>query len=216
MTKTLIVSDIHIGDSRFNTKKLINVLNKEDFDQLILNGDIVDSWLNSIENIKKDPFIDVVKNIAETKQVYWVLGNHDQACDIFGKTKIQNDVTFTHNNYRFLVVHGNEVYPKENKGKMQIWLAKLNNRIYKWFGLDMQKIFRLTPYYKAQSKKMRTKLLNKYDSLHDYILMGHTHQIDYLCTEHTVLLDGGCPHITGTYILMQDDHICLRKIDDCA
>ena len=72
--KRLIVSDTHIG-SRFCKKDdLIKLLKQTKYDQLILNGDI-------IEFLKIPTFtplvIDLLNSVDFTKEIIYVIGNHD-------------------------------------------------------------------------------------------------------------------------------------------
>jgi predicted phosphodiesterase len=56
MPRTLVISDTHIGDPRYiDNQKVQNLLLTEDYDRLVLNGDIIDLWLSDINSIIKDP-----------------------------------------------------------------------------------------------------------------------------------------------------------------
>ena len=85
--KRLIVSDTHIG-SRFCKKDdLIKLLKRTKYDQLILNGDI-------IEFLKIPTFtplvIELLNSVDFTKEIIYIIGNHDVSLRGFIGKAFQN------------------------------------------------------------------------------------------------------------------------------
>ena len=72
--KRLIVSDTHIGSRFCRKEELLSLLKSTKYDQLILNGDI-------IEFLKVPTFapivMEIVRNIDLTKEIIYIIGNHD-------------------------------------------------------------------------------------------------------------------------------------------
>jgi len=79
--KTLVISDLHIGSKGCNTKAIINLLKTEEYDRLILVGDIIDGWL--FQRYKKfsaehNKVIRKLFKISKEKEIIWISGNHDE------------------------------------------------------------------------------------------------------------------------------------------
>lgn len=79
-SKTLILSDIHLGSRGCKPKPLLKTLNEENFDRLILVGDILDIWLlNSFKYFPKEHVLVLNKilNLSKSIPVIYLTGNHD-------------------------------------------------------------------------------------------------------------------------------------------
>ena len=79
--KTLVISDLHIGSKGCNTKAIINLLKTEEYDRLILVGDIIDGWL--FQRYKKfseahNRVIRKLLKISKEKEIIWISGNYDE------------------------------------------------------------------------------------------------------------------------------------------
>ena len=108
--KRLIVSDTHIG-SRFCKKdELLSLLKNKKYDQLILNGDI-------IEFLKVPTFapivMEIVKSIDLTKEIIYIIGNHDISLsgfigEQFRNVKFMDEYCFEEGGRKFRVEHGDK------------------------------------------------------------------------------------------------------------
>ena len=79
--KTLVMSDLHIGSKGCNTKAIINLLKTEEYDRLILVGDIIDGWLFQRYKKFSEAHNKVIRNlfkISKEKEIIWISGNHDE------------------------------------------------------------------------------------------------------------------------------------------
>jgi UDP-2,3-diacylglucosamine pyrophosphatase LpxH len=79
--KTLVISDLHIGSKGCNTKAIINLLKTEEYDRLILVGDIIDGWLFQRYKKFSEAHNKVIRNlfkISKEKEIIWISGNHDE------------------------------------------------------------------------------------------------------------------------------------------
>jgi UDP-2,3-diacylglucosamine pyrophosphatase LpxH len=79
--RTVILSDIHLGSRHCNTALLNDVLDREPFDRLILNGDT----LNSV-NLRKLSgshwkLLDRFRKLARSRELVLIRGNHDHDGD---------------------------------------------------------------------------------------------------------------------------------------
>ena len=174
--KRLIISDIHIGSRYYKADQVKALLQTIEYDQLILNGDILDL-------IKVPIFTDralcLLKAIDPSKEIIYVVGNHDISFKGFvgnsiGPVKFVNSYEFEEKNRTFRVQHG-DIY---DKGwiKDSFWIKLLSlvqNSIENYFNID------LTSWYVSRKIKKR-KLKRIWDLLDansdvDVIILGHTH-----------------------------------------
>jgi predicted phosphodiesterase len=85
--KTVVVSDIHIGNGReSHIVKFVECLEKLEFDTIIFNGDIFDFFVyrkgNKDNNKMKEhwPYVMRIRELIRGKKVYYLPGNHDKWC----------------------------------------------------------------------------------------------------------------------------------------
>ena len=174
--KRLIVSDTHIG-SRFCKKDdLITLLKQTRYDQLILNGDI-------IEFLKIPTFtplvIELLNSIDYTKEIIYVIGNHDISLKgfvgkAFKNVKFVREYCFEENGRKFRIEHGD----KYEKGLVHFrHLMKLISV----FQDVLEKIFNvnLSAWY-SKLKFNRRKVKRLWDIMDlnadvDVLFVGHTH-----------------------------------------
>ncbi len=80
---TVIISDLHLGTAAFNRKKFLKFLDyleRLDFKQLIINGDLFDLWyakLTSIVKQENDLLIKLINLLDKDIKIIYLVGNHD-------------------------------------------------------------------------------------------------------------------------------------------
>jgi UDP-2,3-diacylglucosamine pyrophosphatase LpxH len=81
--RTLILSDIHLGSRHSNTELLGDMLARERFDRLILNGDTI----NNVNFRKFTPehwaVLELFRRIGKERELILIRGNHDHDWDHF-------------------------------------------------------------------------------------------------------------------------------------
>lgn len=81
MAKTYVVSDMHIGYEKVNYDKIWKFFEiaGDDADKIILNGDILDLWRMSYEQIKMldGDLLQAINMTALEVPMIWIRGNHD-------------------------------------------------------------------------------------------------------------------------------------------
>lgn len=215
----LILSDLHIGDPRTGATgiKIANMLDEKKFDILILNGDIFDLWFEKDIDVFNQYFITKkLKNLALTKQIYWVRGNHDYNADsvscLLPGVPIVNSVDLLDSGHKIRAIHGHQVYRFENRTWYNKLLAKINLIIERIFGVDIQRSAQKTRYYRSSVRKKRAKIISKFGNGVDYIVSGHTHLIGYCYHNDVQLYDMGSTAFTKTYAEIIDGDIHLRQL----
>jgi predicted MPP superfamily phosphohydrolase len=79
--KLLLVSDLHLGyliDGKV-LREYVNLLNAQEADILIINGDLIDYHLEPLKNRHIE---DELKRLRATRGVYFVPGNHEYKIDV--------------------------------------------------------------------------------------------------------------------------------------
>lgn len=81
MEKTIIVSDLHIGNGESHIARFVEFLETLEFDTIIFNGDIFDLLYYSKDKMKEHwQYVIRIKKILKGKKVYYLPGNHDKWC----------------------------------------------------------------------------------------------------------------------------------------
>lgn len=112
--KTIILSDIHLGNPNSKTEELEFFLKNNKADNYILNGDIIDMW--SIRRGTKwtkehTQILRKFLKISYKKNITYIRGNHDDFLDdiapiIFGNIKILKETIISSEDKNFIVLHG--------------------------------------------------------------------------------------------------------------
>lgn len=211
--RTLILSDLHIGDPRYENNDLtIKIIIKEPFDRLILNGDVVDLWTTTIKRLRNNPILQYLSKIAETKEVIWVLGNHDWLAR--GKNLIPGAVeveSYKIPDTNIMCVHGHQVYEFQNMA----WHAVASTTISLWFwrtiGWHLQHFFTTGRHYKWFVSRRRKAILNRFGKHSSTIIMGHTHLVGYCSNDFAQVYDIGSLSIRRVYAIVENGLVWLKK-----
>ncbi|MGZ3235998.1 MAG: UDP-2,3-diacylglucosamine diphosphatase [Burkholderiaceae bacterium] len=135
--RTIWISDVHLGTTGCQAKKLWEFLRATESDKLYLVGDIIDGW-----QLKRRWYWDqkhnnvvqlVLKKAKKGTKVTLIPGNHDEAIRQFigfdfGGIKIRDELIHTTaNGKRMLVLHGDRFDGVIACAK---WLAYLGDNMY--------------------------------------------------------------------------------------
>lgn len=123
--KYLVLSDLHLGSSDSNPKKLLKFLKSHTFDNLILNGDIIDGWKIKRGGSLRGKEIDVLKYIIKLSKkinVVYVRGNHDDFLDNIIPIKFGNVEIV--DKYLIEIIKDAEYISKRNTFSYQIPIEK--------------------------------------------------------------------------------------------
>ena len=108
---TLIMSDLHLGAKVCRRDKIIEVLEKSQFQILVINGDLFDS--NDTDKLtEKDwEIMKMLEKIASKHRVFLIGGNHGRKLDILARDigmELRDEYAFTLGKNKFLCLHGDE------------------------------------------------------------------------------------------------------------
>lgn len=174
--KRVIISDVHIGSKSYNGDELAVFLKSQEYDQLILAGDIIDFIKIPTFTSK---FINIFRSIDFSKEIIYVVGNHDinltnLVGHSLGNVRFVKTYEFEENGRLFRVEHGD----RYEKGIVHLdFLMKLISIIHDW--IDRKFDTDLAAWLVGRRVKKR-KLRRIWDILKwnedvDVIIMGHSH-----------------------------------------
>ncbi|MEY3580675.1 MAG: hypothetical protein RI984_1779 [Pseudomonadota bacterium] len=200
--RTIWISDIHLGTSGCQAKRLLEFLKATESDKLYLVGDIVDGWQLKRRWYWHQTHNDVVqlvmKKAKKGTKVIFVPGNHDEAVRQFigldfGGIKIRDELIHTTaNGKRMLVLHGDRFDGVIACAK---WLAYLGDSLYTMI-LKFNQVFNawraraglpywsLSQYLKLKVKNAVSYITSFEDALAaearkqglDGVICGHIHK----------------------------------------
>jgi len=135
--RTIFISDIHLGTSGCQAKRLLEFLKATESDKLYLIGDIVDGWQLKRRWYWHQTHNDVVqlvlKKAKKGTKVIFVPGNHDESIRQFigmdfGGIKIRDELVHkTADGRKLLVLHGDRFDGVIACAK---WLAYVGDSLY--------------------------------------------------------------------------------------
>lgn len=215
--KRLIVSDTHIG-SRFCKKhELVKLLKEKKYDQLILNGDI-------IEFLKVPTFapivMEIVRSIDLTKEIIYIIGNHDISLsgfigEQFKNVKFMDEYNFEEGGRKFRIEHG-------DKYERGIVHHRILMKLISAFQDALELIFgwNLATWY-AELKFNKRKIKRLWDIMElnndvDVLIVGHTHVPEVLIwideeEKIKTYVNTGDWVSHATYVEIEDGVIRLRN-----
>lgn len=123
--KTIIASDIHMPSPDNKSREFLSWLKNQTFDELILNGDIIDGrhiklfgwWKRRHANRRKE-VIEIAKENKVT--IKYIVGNHDitigkTAPRLCKEVEILIDMIYTSGNKKYYICHGHQFDKLEGK-----------------------------------------------------------------------------------------------------
>ena len=174
--RRLIISDTHIGSKFYKEEELYSFLESEEYDQLILNGDI-------IEFLKIPTFtekcLEIIKRIDYEKEIIYLIGNHDRALarfvgqEAFG-IHFKNEYEFEENGRKFRIEHGDK-YERgivHYRTVMKI-ISVFQDALERYFNLDVSTWFNNLQINKRKIKRLWDIIDLNNDV--DVLIVGHTH-----------------------------------------
>lgn len=208
--RQVIVSDFHLGSGFCRAHDILGFLERREFDELIVNGDLLDHL--DLRSYKKKHWR--ILKILQDIQPTIILGNHDVAregSDLFlrsiFKNVVMDKILTLSNGKKYLVSHGNAFDPLLNFTLLTDtadYAYNLSHRISK----------RLGRWLKKKVKKLGGVMDNIIDRAVDEAfnrgfqgcILGHTHHYEDSVIRGVHYMNSGC--WTGTesptYIDIED------------
>lgn len=224
--KSLFISDLHLGVSENNAADVLKVIEKYEFDNLFLVGDIID-----IKELRKKwrwKFLDTeiihrIIKIASRKNVVYITGNHergffDNLPDSGLPIKFCKEIVYKSK----LIIHGDQfdtiignkkwLYCVGDWGyNWSIRITRWNNTLRKLFGIKTE--CKLSKNLKRLVKDSVNYLSNFHEAAAAYakmnncnqVICGHTHQHEMKIVDNVWYINCGDFRQDKTYIIEELD-----------
>jgi UDP-2,3-diacylglucosamine pyrophosphatase LpxH len=228
-SRTIILSDCHIGSSEANVAALNKFLLSVECERLVLAGDFFDLWDMDAEDIKHQyaSTFKVLRNLlSKETRIDYVIGNHD---DTYRKTplfKPEDGVNIvdklemtTPSGYRIAVFHGHEFDHVYNKHEWLYKLLAFANRIGSKIGMNYKKIKKQTctdlkeqAYGDAVREIHDAAKKKAAKGGFDAVIIGHTHSPTHQPGKEGVpeFLNAGDWKMHNTYVELEGDKLSLH------
>jgi UDP-2,3-diacylglucosamine pyrophosphatase LpxH len=202
--KTLFISDVHLGTKKSQADKLLEVLKKYEFDQLIIVGDFVDLTSLKRKFYWKESHSTIIQKVLRMSRkgvtVNYILGNHDhylrelikEGNISLGDIEISDDLYYTTTKgEKIYICHGDQfdgfvrLHPflymlGDWAYELSFKINTIYNKIRKIFGLEY---WSLSKFLKSKVKDA-VSFINDFkylsmkkieDNNCDSIMIGHIH-----------------------------------------
>lgn len=204
MNDAVIVSDIHLGSSVCQSKRVLELLKHIetgviDVKEIIINGDLFDSW--DFRKLRGSHWkvLSKMRSLAKSKHIVWINGNHDGPAEIISHligVDFVDEYVLVSENKKILILHGDKfdkfiadhpiftkmadlIYRAMQKIDASFYLAKLAKRSSKTFLRCSEQIMERAKIY-AESKNV------------DIVCCGHTHMIMQNEKDKVYYYNSGC------------------------
>lgn len=207
---TFIISDLHLGASNCQVKKLYEFLDgiEDRCNRLILNGDVFDSM--DFRRLNKDHWkvLSLLRKVSDKIEVVWVIGNHDGDAETIGNLlgiHVYDQFTFYSGQKKVLVLHGHQFDNFLTDHPILTWIGDLIYNLLQ----KLDKKHQIAKLAKRNSKHY----LRNYVKVHqeaislakklvcDIVCCGHTHN-PYQVDQY--LNSGSWTELPCTYIKLVD------------
>ena len=217
--KRVVISDLHIGSKFYKSKELLEFLQTEDYDELVLAGDIIDF-------IKIPVFtkrcLEIASSIDYSKRIIYIVGNHDDGLlelvgSKIGNVEFMKRYDFESSERKFRIEHGDE-YDRgvlHNRIFVKI-LSVIQNVLEVAFNFDFT-----TWWTEKQIKKHKLRSaihIIKHHPEIDVFIMGHNHFPEAIIwiDEHQNIktyINSGDWVTHQTFVTIEDGVARLRKFN---
>ena len=217
--KRIVISDLHIGSKFYKSKELLEFLQTEDYDELVLAGDIIDF-------IKIPVFtkrcLEIASSIDYSKRIIYIVGNHDDGLlelvgSKIGNVEFMKRYDFESSERKFRIEHGDE-YDRgvlHNRIFVKI-LSVIQNVLEVAFNFDFT-----TWWTEKQIKKHKLRSaihIIKHHPEIDVFIMGHNHFPEAIIwiDEHQNIktyINSGDWVTHQTFVTIEDGVARLRKFN---
>jgi len=231
--RTIILSDIHLGSRHCNAALLEEVLDREPFDRLVLNGDTI-HHLNFRKMTRPHwALLERLRRIGKERELVLVRGNHDHQADFVpGSTKDQlttasvlprllevpmcEEYRLPVNGHQYLVMHGDRFDPTMK-------YPVLTDVAYMAYQITTKVNKKLAKWLKKRSKKWGglLEVVRKNSIAHSQktnfpgIITGHTHFAEDVYYEDIHYMNSGSwTESPCGYLTADKDQIKLHQIAD--
>jgi len=218
--RRIIISDLHIGSMFYKEEELISFLKGEEYDQLILAGDIID-FIKIPVFTKRTA--ELIRSIDYSKSIIYIVGNHDIAMRAFRGEKVNGiefceKYEFEEGGRRFRIEHGDRYETGlVHAGFLIKIISVFQDFIERRFKIDLGSWL---VNLKIKKRKLRRiwDILKRNDDV-DVLVMGHAHCPECIIwvDEHQIIktyVNSGDWVSHSSYVEVNDGIVRLRRYEE--
>lgn len=233
MSKTIILSDCHIGSNESNYRLVNKFLRHLTCDRLVLLGDFWDIWDMSPDMLRErygDTIAHLRALLARDTKIEFILGNHDEdyvqdpVMPLSEIPVLLAGEVVTTDGRRIGLCHGHEFDPIFKRWyKLSRLLAWVNRAARRLLGMSAKSFKKKTctdlegKEYSKTVEKIHAKARKTYMKLgFSGLIMGHTHAPTYQTSRGGPMdfYNAGDWKWSNTYIEINDGHIELKHFHE--
>jgi len=213
--RRIIISDLHLGSMFSKEDDIIKLLKTENYDQLILGGDIIDFIRIPTFTKKSFEIFNIISNL--TIPIIYIIGNHDLAFNSFNELS-SNNITFLKkfdfidNNKKIRIEHGDDYDNFIIKWEFIMnFICIITNIFERIFFID------LSYYWEKHKNKIFINKVNinniiKKNNDVDIFIMGHTHKPEIIENDKFIYANSGDWVQNKSYIIIENGNIELKYL----
>jgi UDP-2,3-diacylglucosamine pyrophosphatase LpxH len=182
--RTIVLGDVHLGSPLCRAGQLTALLERADFDRLILNGDIFDDLNFRRLKDRHWKVVERIRALSSRREVIWIRGNHDGSASVLGHllgVPVREEYSFLFRGEKVYVVHGDQFddFHSRTRG-----LKNLRDIFYGfaiWFDVPrkaaIQWAQRSNVIFARAVAKVKRRALEKASAKGArWVVVGHTHR----------------------------------------
>jgi UDP-2,3-diacylglucosamine pyrophosphatase LpxH len=233
--RTLILSDLHLGNRNCHAPEVLEILGRKDYDRLILNGDTINSVNLRKLTAAHWSVVDQVRRLARSREVILLRGNHDSSPDVgtngngkktepaFGPGEVlpallgvpmQEDYRLDIGGQPYLVLHGDRFDPTLNYPLLvdvADWCyqisQKISKKLAKWLKKKSKRWGGILEWVRSQSAAYARR------EGFAGVVTGHTHYADDVQVGDVHYVNTGCwTEPPCTYVTVEAGQVRLHQL----
>lgn len=221
--RSIIISDIHLGSGVCQAKKFrefLSSIQEEEIqtDELIVNGDLFDSW--DFRRLKGSHWkiLSKMRQVAKSKRVVWIRGNHDGPSEMISHLiglDFVDEYFFENGDRKFLILHGDVFDDFISEYPILTKIADHAYRIMQRFSNSSATAAKRRSKTFLRCSEHVKKRAKSYASSKgaDVVCCGHTHFAEEDCSDSVAYYNCGCwTENACHYLLVKNGSVSLNHV----
>ena len=214
----IIVSDLHMGSHYFQSEAFAGFLNRlPDFDELILNGDVLDRPHVKLAPMHQQTF-DRIEQLSYRHKVVWVRGNHDHGYmpQRLGRIEFCRRYLF---NRQILITHGDDFDNIMPRSRIFMKAFRQMHDLRVRLGARPVHVAEYAKKWKSFYRVLRNGVMRNavnfaLESGYKAVTCGHTHFAEDLVSNGVRYINTGAwTELPAHYLYVTPKNIMLNRVD---
>lgn len=224
MIDAVILSDIHLGSTVCQAKRLVKFIHslqnsKTEVKMLIINGDIFDSW--DLRRLCKNQWkvLSALRKLSSLMKIVWINGNHDGPIETISMLlgiEVKEEIIFQSGNKNILVLHGHQFDNFISDHPLITHLADvvytILQKIHIYWAKEAKRYSKTFLRCSEQIEKKAKVYAHKLNC--DVVCCGHTH-LEYESVGEISYYNSGCwTELPCSYLVVQKGQVKVQHFDE--